>query len=190
MNENDSATTVEFHDPATTQRGGGMSNPNECGAAISNDRMERFLAAFEASARRWEIIVYPALFAFVVLAGYGFYLVFSLTKDVSVLAQSVERSMATNLQVVAARMEDVSDNVANMSKKMDKVSEEMEKISGHVSHVDSMSRDMGSVSRDITAINQRIGHMAGSTDQMRYDLGSMNRSISPPMSFMRGFIPW
>ena len=145
----------------------------ECGAAISNDRMERFLTAFEASARRWEIVVYPALFAFVVLAAYGFFLVFSLTKDVSVLAESVEKSMSQNLTVVAANMQDVSANVANMSAKMDTISTEMQ-----------------SIRHEVRAMNPSIHAMAVSTDQMRHDVGGMNRSISPPMHFMRGFMPW
>ena len=45
--------------------------------AAPYDGMDRLSAAFETSARRWELIVYPSLFAFVILAAYGFYLVFS-----------------------------------------------------------------------------------------------------------------
>lgn len=33
---------------------------------------ERLSKAFETSARRWELIVYPSLFGFILLAGYGF----------------------------------------------------------------------------------------------------------------------
>ena len=32
------------------------------------DSLDRLARAFESSARRWELIVYPALFAFIVLA--------------------------------------------------------------------------------------------------------------------------
>ncbi|MDT8281563.1 MAG: hypothetical protein RQ982_01985 [Gammaproteobacteria bacterium] len=39
---------------------------------VSDDMLERFTRAFEYSARRWELIVYPSLFAFILLAGYGF----------------------------------------------------------------------------------------------------------------------
>ena len=40
--------------------------------------MDRLSEAFESSARRWELIVYPSLFAFIILAAYGFFLVYSL----------------------------------------------------------------------------------------------------------------
>ena len=33
---------------------------------------ERLSETFETSARRWELIVYPSLFGFILLAGYGF----------------------------------------------------------------------------------------------------------------------
>ena len=34
--------------------------------------MDKFANSFEASARRWELVVYPSLLAFIVLAAYGF----------------------------------------------------------------------------------------------------------------------
>jgi len=38
------------------------------------DPLERLANTFDSSARRWEMVVYPSLFAFVLLAGYGFFL--------------------------------------------------------------------------------------------------------------------
>ena len=37
------------------------------------DSMDRFVRVFETSARRWELVIYPAMLAFVVLAAYGFF---------------------------------------------------------------------------------------------------------------------
>ncbi|GAB6043949.1 hypothetical protein [Endothiovibrio diazotrophicus] len=203
MSQQTSEQEIGFHDPDSPRGEPANSMTTECGAAISNDRMERFLSAFEASARRWEIIVYPALFAFVVLAGYGFYLVYSLTKDVSVLAQSVERSMAANLQVVASNMQDVSHNVARMTAKMDIMTAEMEKMTDSVAVMKPMSEDMKvvaghmdnmdsmkSIDQNIASMNKNMTVMAGSTDRMSRDVGVMNRSISPPMNFMHNFMPW
>ena len=55
--------------------------------------MDRLSLAFETSARRWELIVYPTLFAFIILAAYGFYLIFSLARDVHYLAMTVDSNM-------------------------------------------------------------------------------------------------
>ena len=35
--------------------------------------MSQFARSFEASARRWELVVYPSLLAFIVLAIYGYH---------------------------------------------------------------------------------------------------------------------
>ena len=51
--------------------------------------MDKFATTFEASARRWELVVYPSLLAFIVLAAYGFYLIYTLTGDISRLARSM-----------------------------------------------------------------------------------------------------
>ena len=80
------------------QTDGGMQNsaPREQGgesganAQINAYAIDRLSQTFETSAKRWELIVYPSLFAFIILAAYGFYLVFSLAKDVHYLAISVD----------------------------------------------------------------------------------------------------
>jgi len=73
----------------------------ECGAAISRGQMEQFVSSFQQSTRRWEIIVYPAMFAFVVLAGYGFFLIFSLTDDMSNMADSMDPKMEHHMETMA-----------------------------------------------------------------------------------------
>jgi len=55
------------------------------------DPLERLANTFDSSAKRWEMVVYPSLFAFVLLAGYGFFLIYRLTHDISTLSQSVTR---------------------------------------------------------------------------------------------------
>lgn len=90
--------------------------------------MERLATTFESSARRWEMIVYPSLFAFIVLASYGFYLVFSLTHDVaslarnvSVLTQSIDHmvvnmdSISTNMKSISANMETMNQSTRSMA---------------------------------------------------------------------------
>mgnify|MGYP001087431108 CR=1 FL=1 len=81
------------------------------GGPFDGMAMDRLSHAFETSAKRWELIVYPTLFAFIILAAYGFYLVFSLAKDVHYLAISVD----SNMTVLASNMQSMSDNVSQMS---------------------------------------------------------------------------
>ncbi len=46
------------------------------------DAMDRFVRVFESSARRWELVMYPAMLAFVLLAAYGFFLMLSIFQKI------------------------------------------------------------------------------------------------------------
>lgn len=147
--------------------------------AASQFAMDRLSQAFETSARRWELIVYPTLFAFIILAAYGFYLVFSLAKDVHYLAISVD----SNMTVLASNMQSISDNMGQISSN----------VRTMTVGVDSMARDVGTLEPMLTSIeamNRSMQSMTFTTATMREDIGSMNRNIGRPMHFMNSFLPW
>ena len=161
-------------DPANCTR-----DPEECRSEMDASRMaggtsmedslgrslETLSSAFSASAKRWETIVYPSLFAFILLAAYGFYLIYNLTYDVKKVAAHMD-TIATNMSDVAVNMGAVSQNMVIMTQTVDSQSTSMKEMTLHMRH---MSVAMG---------------------QMRYDLSIMNNSVSRPMSFMNSFMPW
>jgi len=151
-------TTKTGHTPDTAVTGKTME---EC----MGKSMETLSSAFTASARRWEMIVYPSLFAFILLAAYGFYLIYNLTYDVKKVAANMD-SIATYMQQVAQNMDAVSRNMVVMTQTVDSQSASMHEMTLHMRH---MSVSMG---------------------PMRYDLSIMNNSVSRPMQFMNTFMPW
>lgn len=169
------------------QTDGGMQNsaPREQGgesganAQINAYAIDRLSQTFETSAKRWELIVYPSLFAFIILAAYGFYLVFSLAKDVHYLAISVD----SNMTVLASNMQSISDNVGQMSANVRTLSVSVESISRDVNTLEPMLTSM-------QTMDQAIQSMTFTTAHMRDDMAVMNRSISRPMTFMNRFLPW
>ena len=141
--------------------------------------IDRLSQAFETSAKRWELIVYPSLFAFIILAAYGFYLVFSLAKDVHYLAISVD----SNMTVLASNMQSISDNMGQISSN----------VRTMAVSVDSMARDVSTLEPKLTAMetmDHTIRSMTFTTANMRDDIGVMNRSNSRPMHFMNTCMPW
>lgn len=150
---------------------------------INSYAIDRLSQAFETSARRWELIVYPSLFAFIILAAYGFYLVFSLAKDMHYLTISVDSNMtvmASNLQAVSDNMGQLTANVRTMT----------------VS-VESMARDVSTLEPMLTNIeqmDQSMQAMTYATHNIRNDMARMNQSIGQglarPMSFFNTFMPW
>jgi len=161
------------------QSGAKVTNLNKAqttsGLPGEEDHMERLATTFESSARRWEMIVYPSLFAFIVLASYGFYLIFSLTHDVaslarnvSVLTQSIDR-MVVNMDSITGNMGTISANMDEMNGKMD---------------------ELKPIRLSMESMNESTRSMAMSADGMRYQMGAMNYNIGRPMSQMSSFMPW
>jgi methyl-accepting chemotaxis protein len=170
---------------STEQRPGGQTAPlNGVQPDVSDTQLhayaiDRLSQAFETSAKRWELIVYPSLFAFIILAAYGFYLVFSLAKDVHYLAISVD----SNMTVMASNMQSISDNVGQMSAN----------VRTMAVGVDSMARDVSTLEPMLTSIenlDRSVQAMTFNTTTMRDDMTIMNRNIGRPLQFMNWFMPW
>jgi uncharacterized protein YoxC len=149
-----------------TGQGGAMMD--EC----LGKSLEQLSSAFMASARRWELIVYPSLMAFILLAGYGFYLIYSLTTDVSRVANHME-TITGNMQQVSQNLKLVSENMNNVSRDVNAQSVVMAEMVVHM-------RDM----------NTSMKSMNASMDHLRYSMAVMNNSVSRPMQFMNSFMPW
>ena len=144
--------------------------------AASNDRLAQ---VFESSARRWELIVYPSLFAFIILAAYGFYLIFNLAKDVHYLAISVD----TNMTVLASNMQSVSDNMGQLSANVRTMAVSVESMNKKVGTLEPMLANINSMEKSLTSMTYATHHIGR-------DFNTMNRNISRPMSAMNTFMPW
>jgi len=144
--------------------------------AASNDRLAQ---VFETSARRWELIVYPSLFAFIILAAYGFYLIFNLAKDVHYLAISVD----TNMTVLASNMQSVSDNMGQLSANVRTMAVSVESVNKKVGTLEPMLANISSMEKSMSSMTYATHHIGR-------DMNTMNRNIGRPMSFMNNFMPW
>ena len=116
--------------------------------------MEMLANTFSASARRWEMIVYPSLFAFILLAGYGFYLIYSLTQDAHQMAKDM-RDISNNMVVISESMLTVSQNTNNQTAAMREMVANMQGMNGSMNQ---MRQDMAvmnyNVSRPMNKINK------------------------------------
>ena len=127
--------------------------------------IQQLSSVFAASAKRWETIVYPSLFAFILLAAYGFFLIYSLATDVHRVAES--------MMVITDNMQQVSTNMQRMT-----------------SNVEVMTQTVGTQSSSMADMAMNIRGMNTSMARMHQDIAVMNNSVSRPMSFMNSFMPW
>jgi methyl-accepting chemotaxis protein len=107
--------------------------------------METLSQAFTASARRWEMIVYPSLFAFILLAGYGFYLIYSLTQDA--------HQMAKNMQDISDNMVVISERMIAVSQNTDKQAAAMQQM---VVNMHGMNASMNQMRQDMSVMNYNV----------------------------------
>ena len=159
--------------------------------------LTHFAQTFEASARRWERMVYPAIFIFGILGISGFWLIYSLTSDVHQLASHVDPKMERNLATMSENISALSENVGIMTN-------EVGEMKGHISHLDAsillMQQDVSVISTkldtlspllfNIAEMNQAMKAMTANTAFMSRDMGMMNQNVGRPMSFMNQFAPW
>ena len=180
-----------------------FSDPNLDGPE-EMDHMERFARSFEGAAKRWELVVYPSLFAFILLAAYGFFLIYSLTSDMSMMARSMDRemgehmsSLANNMKNLTINIDHMSANLADVATSMDtmmvdvnSMSKNMNKMAGDLSTMAPILAEMSAMNQSMRSMTQSVGFMTQSVTGMSRDVGMMNSNISRPMSFMNSFTPW
>lgn len=156
-----------------------------------------FIKSFEGSTRRWERMVYPSVIVFGMLGLSGFYLIYSLTKDVHELARNVDPKMERNLAMMSQHMLELSSDIKIMTK-------DIGEMEAHIARLDSsilvMQEDMSSISTkldtlpplllNVSEMNQSMKAMTVNTGLMGRDMGIMNQNIGRPMSFMNQFAPW
>ncbi len=130
-----------------------------------------------------KFLVYPSLLAFVILAGYGFYLIQRLTSDVNRLAETIVQLSTT----VDSSMVSISSSMNTMSGQMASIVTSTNAMS---SHMYAMNNSTQRMSNDVTQMNASTQHMAASAYHMQNDMWSMNRSISKPMRLFNSFMPF
>ena len=158
------------------------------------DPLERLANTFDSSAKRWEMVVYPSLFAFVLLAGYGFFLIYRLTHDIAVLSQSVTH-MAVIVSDVMPRM---SNDLTRMTGSVDNMTGNIAGMSGDIggmtTEISSMSGQMNSLtpmSKNIQSMTSNLGSMNRSVYGMQRDMHGMNRTVSSgPFGMMNDVMPF
>lgn len=142
--------------------------------------LSRLADTFDKSARRWEMVVYPTMFAFILLAGYGFYLIYHLTHDIAVLSHSVTR-MAT---IVSDAIPKTTADMRNMSVDMRVMSGEIRTMSYQMETLKPMSNNIANMTYTMTNLNRSVYGM-------QRDMGGLNRTISGgPFGFMNDVMPF
>lgn len=148
-----------------------MSESNSKQLNLDTECMERLADTFENSAKRWELIVYPSLVAFIVLAVYGFYLIYTLSRDVHNLSLTI-----TTLTISVDR------NMNELTSTMRTMDHTMVKMSNNIGQMDT---NLHAMAQNIETMTYNTNSMAASTFYMQRNI----RDVARPMNIMSSFMP-
>jgi hypothetical protein len=164
--------------------------------------------------RRLQIVAFPGMFAFVLLAIYGFYLVFNLVEDVHKMATAVDVNMSfmagrmnqisQNLDAltgsvrdIAVNLDDLSGTVTAMNGKLDTLPpmlEAMRDIEGRMAAMDQSTRSMdagvGAMTASMQTLNNQMAAITAAVQHISGNVSGLNQNIGRPLNFMNNMMPW
>ncbi len=140
--------------------------------------------------RTLQMIVYPAMVAFIILAAYGFYLVQSLTSDVHRLTETItvmQGSVNKNMATISDTMLSMNNQFNEMVSSTDQMSDNIKSMT---QNIQQMNNNTAAMTTYIQQMNVSTQNMAVSTYNMQHDMWYLNKNISGPMKMFNKFNPF
>ncbi|MCB1528879.1 MAG: hypothetical protein KDJ45_14440 [Hyphomicrobiaceae bacterium] len=159
-------------------------------ASPSIDSVERLAIAFEKSAKRWEMVAYPAMVLFTLLALFGFYKIYSVSENMRIMAERLQPQMGEHMDRLTRSMQSLTENVSQMSKNINAMQLRVADMSTDTKAMTRQMEALATMDKNIATMNQSVAAMTAHTDMMRWNMATMNNSIQRPMNFMNSFMPW
>lgn len=164
-------------------------------AGFDSDTLDERRKGSDVKGQRLQLIVYTALFAFIVLAAYGYYLIFNLTHDVHSLSNDVRQmarsvnqmtmSVTTNMEIISSNIEQIQDSTGIMSVTVAKAMPQM------TENTTKMTLTAQNVSNRIDSMSTNMSTMSTGIIGMQRDMWSMNQTVSNPAeSMFDSMVPW
>ncbi len=149
----------------------------------------------EAKGQRLQFIIYSALFSFIILAAYGYFLIYNLTHDVHNMSrhmnqitltfQRMTSSVESNMGIISSSMQSMSQTVGTSLPSMTNQTKLLSK------NTKEMSQTFVSLNTGIGKISTNLTLMTNATVNMQRDMWSMNKNVSDPLGTMMGnMVPW
>jgi methyl-accepting chemotaxis protein len=179
-----------------------------------HDVLCRLVTALVQSNRRWQMVMFPLLFGFTLLAGYAFYLVVNLVQDIDTMARAVDVNMgfmsermaqiSRNLDGLTGSVRDISVNlddltgtVTAMNGKLDTLPPMLDSIRNvdvRIGSVDQTMRSldghMGTMTATLHFMNESMAAVTVATQHISGNVSGLNQNIGRPMNFMNSIMPW
>jgi hypothetical protein len=125
------------------------------------------------------LVVYAGMSGFILLAAYGFFLIYQLTSDARTMAQQTQL-MTAHMQLMSQEMRDITTVMGDMRANVAEMNVNMT----------DMRASMSDMTRQMAAMNATTTHMANTVALIQHSARNLDASVGPGMGMMNRFIPF
>lgn len=143
--------------------------------------------------RRWEKVIYPMMIAFIILAAYGFWLIYNVTKDMRNISTNMivmTKAVVTMTNTLNQKMNQIDHQMGAINIHMDKMNTNMESVTTMSDRIADMTAAIHNMNSSINSMSHSVYSMVYSTSAMSSNIGELNENISVPMNSMNSMVPW
>ncbi|MCI4680855.1 hypothetical protein K9U39_01335 [Rhodoblastus acidophilus] len=153
------------------------------------ERPPEYVAYLDKAAmalRSVRLVVYAGLGAFVLLAAYGFFLIYLLTSDARIMAEQTQRMtaqmdvMSQQMRLIATIMGDMETNIGGMRAD----------LGGMRSDLGNMRANFQEMNRHVAAVEASTREMSLTVALIQHSARNLDASIGPAMGTMNNFMPF
>ncbi len=118
------------------------------------------------------IVVYAGMTAFVLLAAYGFFLIYLLTSDARTMAEQTLR-MANQMELISRNMGAMNATISDMR-----------------FNVGDMRASLTKMNQHMSAIEASTAHMTATVALIQHSARNLDSSFGPAMGVLNNFMPF
>lgn len=171
-------------------------NDDEVMITSSISDLEKMLEGVEKNAEKrtdskFERFFMPSLLVFALLAFGGFWIIYSITQDMTKLAHSMDPKMGSNMTSMVISIDSLSSSVSQMTLFVASMRDDMHSMNKNMAGITQKLNRLDDISSDMSQINSKMGalkpmltnmqQMNKSMIGMQRDISTLRSSFSKPM---------
>ncbi|HID01081.1 MAG TPA: hypothetical protein EYP05_07105 [Piscirickettsiaceae bacterium] len=159
--------------------------------------VEKMAEAMTGGIKKWEKVLFPMMIIFIVLAGYGFFLIYQLAHDVRQISSNMlimTRAVATMTSTLNLNMQKIDAQMGAINLSMDRIYQSMDAIRQDTQIIGQIMPQLNdhfsAMNQAINTMNKKVTVLTDAADSMARSLWELDQNISEPMNSLNSIMPF
>ena len=159
--------------------------------------VEQLAEAMTGGIKKWEKVLYPMMVAFIILAIYGFFLIYQVVMDMKRISNNMltmTRAVVTMTNTLNLNMNKVDAQMSAINLTMDRMRKRLDTIAGDTQAIATvmpqLHQEFASMNYTISHLNHQVSGLQQSADTMARSLWELDQNISEPMNSINSIMPF